>query len=374
MVEDIWRRYSEGVGSLAELLEQTPVELDEVTRAEGLRHLTRVLHMGMFSVHDYADTGDPRIFLAKTPAMLSGGVTSDCTYHEGFLDPDRTYRIVGTRGTAELLEITVYQGRLGLAARSDVVDAILEDSLVTDGVDGTFEITVSPEPRPEGFRGNWLWTDDPARGRADWLLIRQYSPRIAEVEPARFTIEPEGGARPRPPLTLVDIDAALEESLVFARRLVAHFVQSATNIVEGLTNRFMVVDEHRDAGAALPSGHRFAAAGFRLRPDEAWIVTIPGIAAAPYDRAPYWGFQLCNFWYEPLDYGANWAHRNNATAVGRPDGSVRLVISEQQPPPGHDENWLPLRGHTVGSAQFRLSRSEAAMPELSSEVVAIADL
>lgn len=371
MIDDIWQRYSEGVASLVKIIEDTPVELDEVTWAEGLRHLTRVLHMGMFTTHDYADTGDPRIYLAKTPAMLSGGVTTDCIYHEGFVDPTRTYTIDGTRGTAELLEISVYAGRLGRAERSDVVDAILEDALVLESDGRSFTITVSPEPRPAGFTGNWLCTDIAGRGRADHVLIRQYSSRIEEVESAQFSIEPVGGPDPRAPLTLESADAALTESLEFARRLLTHFVRSATSIVTHLKNVFVIVDEDRDSGGALPSGHRFAAGGFDLRPDEAWVVTIPGIAAPPYDIAPYWGFQLCNFWYEPLDYGSDWAHRNNATAVADEDGSVTLVISERRPPAGLDRNWIPLRGHTVGSAQFRLSRSDAPMPQLVTEVITL---
>lgn len=166
----------------------------------------------------------------------------------------------------------------------------------------------------------------------------------------------------------------LLESLEFARRQLGHFIRSGTNIVTHLKNSFIVVDEERDSGGALPSGHRFAAGGFDLRPDEAWVVTIPGIAASPYDAAPYWGFQLCNFWYEPLDYGARWAHRNNATAIADEEGTVRLVISEHRPSGRFAENWLALRGHEFGSAQFRLSRVDLPMPPITTEVVPIRDL
>ena len=370
---EIWKRYSDGCAALVDLFATTSIDLDEVTRAEGLRHLTRILHMAMFTVHDYADTADPSIFLAKTPAMLSGGVTSDCVYHEGFIDPSRTYRLTGTRGTAELLEVTTYQGRLGLADRADVVDSLLEDALVVDA-NGRFEILLGPGARPAGHVGNWLSTDDATRGRATWLLLREYSPRVECIEPARFAIEPIDGATLRPSLNLAAIDDVLTRNLEFARRQLTHFLTSATNIIQHFENRFIIVDENRDAGGALPSGHRFAAGGFRLAPDEAWVVTIPGIAAAPYDVAPYWGFQLCNFWYEPFDYGAHWGHRNNATAAVDDDGSVTIVVSERRPPDRHVANWLPLRGHTVGNAQFRLSRCDAPMPELAGSVVPIDDL
>lgn len=370
MIGDAWRRYTNEIASLVESIERTPVSLDEVTWAEGLRHLTRALHMGVFNVHDYADTGDPRVFLAKTPAMLSGGVSSDCIYHESFIDGRRSYRLRGTRGSAALLEIAAYCGRLGLAAGADLVDSILEDRLVT-GPDGFFEVVLSPEPKPAGFVGNWLCTDHPERGTVSWLLFRQYDACIADVEPARYSIEPVGGVEPRAPLTIPAIDGVLAESVEFARRMVDHFVASATRIVEGLENRFVVVDEETGAGGALPQGHRFAAAGFRLAADEAWVVTISDVGRPPYDRVPYWGFQLCNFWYEPLDYGADWGHRNNRTATVGDDGAVRLIISERTPPPADQPNWIQLRGHTVGSAQFRLARSDSPMPSITCKVLSI---
>lgn len=374
MIDQIWHRYIEGVESLVDLIDEVTLDLDDVTRAEGLRHLTRILHMGVFTTHDYADVDDPRIFLAKTPAMLSGGVTSDCIYHEGFIDPKRHYTLRGVRGTAELLEISAYAGRLGRSDRSDVVDAILEESLVLDADGRSFSITLSPERRPDGYVGNWLCTTDTDDRRADWLLIRQYSSRIDDVESARFSIEPLGGARPRDPLTIEAVDAMLQVSLDFARRQLGHFIRSGVNIVSHLKNTFIVVDEERDSGGALPSGHRFAAGGFELRDDDAWVVTIPGIAAPPYNSAPYWGFQLCNFWYEPLDYGAAWAHRNNSTAIADGEGNVRLVISERRPAGRFADNWLALRGHEIGSAQFRLSRVDLPMPPITAEVVPIDDL
>jgi len=50
---------------------------------------------------------------------------------------------------------------------------------------------------------------------------------------------------------------------------------------------------------------------------------------------------------------------------------VRIVVSERRPPGEYARNWLPLRGHTLGSAQFRLSRLDAPMPEIGAEVVAV---
>ncbi len=51
-VSGIWERYREALGSLGALVNDTPVELDEVNRAAGYRHLARILYMGLLSVHD----------------------------------------------------------------------------------------------------------------------------------------------------------------------------------------------------------------------------------------------------------------------------------------------------------------------------------
>jgi hypothetical protein len=160
----------------------------------------------------------------------------------------------------------------------------------------------------------------------------------------------------------------------FTDVLVRHWTAMTAGMITGLKNRFLIVDEVAAADEPMPSGHRFSTAGFDLAPDQAWVVTLPAIGAAPYDEAPYWGFQLCNYWFEPLDYGDSWAHRNKRTVKYDADGSVRIVVSEVRPGPGHDANWVQLRGHTMGNAQFRLSRITAPLPRIKCEVIDIAEL
>lgn len=373
-VATIWADYVEAVARLSELVTDTPVELDELSRAEGLRHLTRALYLGMLSTHDFASTTDPKVFLAKTPALLTGGTTSDCIYHELFFDGGRAYRMRATRGTAPLLELTANAGKIGVDDRSDNVDSIREDTLVLEPDGQRFEIILSPDPKPDDFAGNWIWTDNPDRGRATWMLIRQYSTAILDEEPARFEIEPLDEEPHRPPLSLDAIATDLGASVAFADTLVRHWTAMTAGMITGLANEFMIVGRDESSGEAMPTGHRFATAGFCLAPDEAWVVTIHGIGAPPYDAAPYWGFQLCNYWFEPIDYGEQWAHLNQRTASYEADSSVRIVISEQRPPPGHDANWLQLRGHTLGNAQFRLSRIPEPLPSIACEVVPFTSL
>jgi hypothetical protein len=116
----------------------------------------------------------------------------------------------------------------------------------------------------------------------------------------------------------------------------------------------------------MPAGHRFATGEFELQADEALIVEFD----AP--EAPYWGFQLVNYWFEPIDYGGKGSHVNNRTAVLESDGSVRLVIADVD---RGAFNWLDTRGHRVGTMQFRLSRADdQELPSFRMRVVKIAEI
>lgn len=370
----IWREYAELLADLADNVAHPSIELDDLSRAEGLRHLTRTVYMGMLCEHEYASVDAPHVFVAKTPALLTGGTTSDCIYHEVFVDGARTYQLKATRGTAPLIELTANAGKIGVADRADMVDTLREDTLVLEPGGDRFEVVLSPGPKPDNYHGNWMRTEHPERGRVTHMLIRQYSDDIANVDPARFQIEPVAGPAIRPPLSTKEIEDALHRSVEFAARQTRHWTGLTAGMIQGLTNEFLIVDTDQAQGECLPSGHRFATAGFRIQPDEAWIVTIPGIGAPPYDKAPYWGLQLCNYWFEPIDYGDDWAHRNKRTATYEPDGSVQLVVSEDRPPAPHDKNWIQLRGHTLGNAQFRLFRITDPLPQIHCELRPMADL
>ena len=371
--ERIWRRYAEGVAALGEILSLPSTPKDEVTQAEGCRHLARMLYMGLLATHEYANTDAPEVFLAKTPTQLTGGVTSDAIYHEAFIDGRREYHLFGERGEAPLIEITAPTWKVGIRDNGNVVDSIREDRLVlTDGPSGEnahYEVRLSPDPKPEGYKGNWLQTVDPDIGTATYLLIRQYSSHITTHRSATFQIEPMEQKRIRPAVSMPEIASGLAETVVFVDKLVRRWAAITDAILRRAENDFHIVEQPEDL--PMPTGHRFATAGFRLQPDEAWVIRIPDIGNAPYADAPYWGFQLTNYWFEPLDYGKSWGHLNKDSAVYAEDGSVTLVVSETDP---GCPNWLELRGHTIGTAQFRLSRIHNALPQITCRVIKQAEL
>ena len=62
---------------------------------------------------------------------------------------------------------------------------------------------------------------------------------------------------------------------------------------------------------------------------------------------------------------------NNKTARYNKDGSVRIVISSNDP---QAENWLNTKGHVAGTLQFRLARSKKDVPEFKTMVVPFSEV
>jgi hypothetical protein len=218
------------------------------------------------------------------------------------------------------------------------------------------EIFLSPDPQP----GNWIKTTPETK----YLLIRQYSHDWRVTSGATLRIEAVGPLAPRSPLQEAEIRDGLLAAAHFAKSLAEHWAETVDRI--RLLPSNTIVRVPRWVGDTLPAGHRFASGEFELDPDEALIVEFDP------PKAPYWGFQLVNYWFEPIDYGGTGSHLNNRTAVLEANGSVRLVISDVDPGVC---NWLDVRGHRVGTMQFRISRvDDLELPSFQTSVVKVSEV
>ena len=82
---------------------------------------------------------------------------------------------------------------------------------------------------------------------------------------------------------------------------------------------------------------------WELEPGQAWVIETE------VPEAPYWNFQLSNWWMESMD----WDKRitvNKHTAKLEDDGRLVLVVSDKDPGWG---NWIDTTGHTSGTALLR---------------------
>jgi len=379
---DVWEAFCAELARAGAVLRRPTTPRDELTQAEGVRHLSRMIRAGLENRLELADLEHPTLVPMVDRWLLYEGVTSDARYHHAMLDGAARHRVWGLRGEAPLFEIGVYDGKQAVHERSHLLGSLTEAELEV-GPDGRFEVALGPEPRP----GNWLRTDASAR----YLMIREYAHDWRATRPGRFEIEREGVA-PRGPLRLEAARAGLAGA--------AEFVANATSFWASLSdywiglgaNRFLPtplgggVERRRQGGAgrevarrdggasgevaadartevAPPAGHQFTCGWFRLAPGEALVARF-----APPRRAAYWSLELANYWFEPLGWGTGRSGVNDRTAVREPDGSVRLVVAAERPAAA---NWLDTDAHREGLMIFRLSRCDAAPPAIETEVVRV---
>jgi hypothetical protein len=343
---DAWERFCEELKAAGRVLASDATPGDELTRAEGLRHLVRLVRDGFDMTCEFGDVAHPQLFPMADATLQTEGVTPDARYHHAFIDGAADHRLSGERGTAPFIEFSTYTGRTGLDDSHEITGSITESDLPVDS-DGRYALAIGPTEQP----GAWIRTD----ASTTRVFVRQYAHDWETTRSATFAIEREGANGRRPPITLAHVERALERT--------AAYVRSAPPFWAGISQYWsshaeneIVAQEDADSRTdiTVPTGHRFACGYFRLEPDEALEVRF-----APAD-VPYWGLMLASYWYEPLSWTDRRAALNDRDAVREADGSVRVVISGQ---PTGAANWLDTKGHAEGTVVFRWSRTNEPIPE-----------
>jgi hypothetical protein len=357
MSEDAWVEFCEELKRAGRVMLRESTPKDDLTQAEGYRHLARLAHMGFMAGFELADTERPRIVPAVSETMLGEGETSDARYHHAFIDGRATYRVRGTRGTAPFIEFTVYAGKIGMQDTSRQVGYLLEGDMRVEA-DGRFEVVIGPDEHPH----NWIRTEPDA----SMLFIRQYAYDWSKTRGATFEIARDGEIAPESPLRLEQVRAGLSRSAAFVDRAVHFWAAIVDQRAQAPPNVFFEIPADPDPKRpTMPVGHRFAAGYFRLAEDEALEVHF-----RPSD-VPYWGLDLTNYWFEPLSYGDHRANVNNHRAQLEKDGSVRVVIGGSG---DGATNWMDTRGHREGTMLFRWSRNELPVPKLDVRVFKLSEL
>jgi hypothetical protein len=327
---------------------------DPRSRAEGYRHLTRLIRAGLEAFVEYADPQAPALRRMVHETVKMGADNPDNHYLNACISGAYEYRIVGDRGTVDYLAFATQKGGVG-EGRGLPPTGFIEASELELGPSGELELWVSCEPKP----GNWL-AMEPDTGL---LLVRQtFLNRHAE-RPAELRIERVGGDNQARPIT--------PEALAWGLRKTAMLVGGAPMLfgswAQGFAKHPNTLPRFDDQVSRMAGGDPSIAyyhGYWSLGPDEALVIEFE-----PPD-CQTWNFQLNNYWMESLDYRYFPVVINKHGAVARPDGSVRIVVSEHDP--GVD-NWLSTTGLREGTMLLRWVRAQQH-PQPRTRVVAIAEL
>lgn len=337
----LWKQFCSQLEEAGTVLMRSEAPQDELSQAEGLRYLTRLLRVALEANFEASDPERPRLFQMSNETVKMGGDNPDNIYWNAVISSDNEYIIRGQRGTVPYLSFGTKANRFavdgGMASTGE-----LEDQVMEFGVDGSFEILVSRHPQP----GNWL----PMKDDTSMLLVRQtFLDRSAET-PATLSIEVVGAAVESAPMSMDEARERLATSARFVATTARSFADWASMFMTR-PNEILPWDQSIFQKVGGDPNIHYLHGYWSLQPDQAWVIETE----VPECR--HWNFVLQNWWMESGDYENRpnmWI--NKRTGKIDADGKLRIVVAAKDPGWG---NWLDTAGHSSGTALLRWISAES---------------
>jgi hypothetical protein len=310
----------------------------ELDRAEGFRHLTRLVRISLEQMLEGSDPRFPLLFRSITATQKYGGDSPDNVYHNATLRGDLEYRIRGKIGNAIYFSMGTKANRYftdGSMASTGELDC---KNLLLDA-DGGFEIMLSPRPQP----GNWL----PMQPDTSMIVVRQMMADWRNDVPATLTMECVNGPKQLEPLSA----ASLAQGLTAAAGYVSGCARTFTDFSETLKTAVPLntLDGSLQAFFIRAGGdpNIFYLQGYwRLAADEALVIE------SEVPECLFWNFQLDNYWMESMDYRYLKVALNKFNAKYAADGRLKIVIAARDPGLGTG-NFIETGGHLEGGMILR---------------------
>ena len=301
-------------------------------RAEGFRYLSRLLRNSLYATLENSDPDQPR--WQGLDLVKIGADNPDNVYHSAPVKGTNSYRITGSRGTIAYASFGSKANRYAKDGTMASTGELRNDDIVV-APDGSVEIIASAT-KPES--GNWL----PLAEDSTMIVLREsYLDRSTET-PGSWAISRLGELKPYSPLTSKHLVRSLQRTAMGVHGTAATFA--------AWTELFMTrPNELPDWGQEMfqkagGDPEIFYLHGFwSLGPDQAWVIRTE------VPDAPYWNFQLDNYWMESMDWDQA-ITVNKHTAKLEDDGSLVLVVAAKNPGFG---NWIDTTGHSTGTALLR---------------------
>ena len=327
---------------------------DPFDRAEGYRYLSRLTRVALESFLEFADPLFPVLRRPAHETVKIGADNPDNHYQSAAISGEHDYRVRGSRGTVHYLGFGTYAGGYGSAGRRGQT-GYLDASQLELGPDGSFEMILSCREQPR----NWLRMEPDT----SLFIVRQTFQDRKQERIAELAIERVGAEGGPQPITPEGVDRGLQAAAAYVAGTAGLFADWA----EGFAQRVNQLPRFDPAVAAAAHGDPnilYFHGYWELAPDQALLIDVTP------PRCDYWNFQLNNHWMESLDYRYHTIALNHAQVRLRPDGSVRLVVSQRDP---GVPNWIESAGHRRGTMCLRWVGADLH-PEPTTRVVKLADL
>ncbi len=314
--------------------------LSHQTHVEGYRHLMHLLSCGI-DFYLESDPYRPAFVIFATPFKKILGDNVDSIYYFTQIRGDQTYQIKGQRGEDCYLGFTIYGGKPN-GEWSDRVTININHRQVEFAEDGSFEITLTPNPqKDQEFK---LDEDSVA------IITREYFFRPFESKRGDFKIENVNPPEAPQPIT--------DEELALRLKAVTTFIEHNTRMLpfpsffnqNQLGQAFAFPMDQKGWGTP---DNIYAMGNYKLEDDEVLVIqgNIP--------KCVYWGAQTWNSYMQSLDYRHHKVNVNSESAQLNEDGTFEIYVSPQEI---DHPNWVGTAGTKEGMVFCRWLLAEE-MPE-----------
>jgi len=319
------------IGSIRDMVVAESQTEQEVI--QGMRWILRVVAEVSEIIAD-SNVTRPRFVRMDTDDRKIGGDNPSGEYGVATIDGRYDYRITGNKGDVAYFSLNVNAGK-GMSERR--MAAFLNDKTIDFDDEGNFTLLLSKTEPSE--RGQWVQIPEDSTS----IMLRIYmldrdSERLPSLE-----IEVLG----KDPGVRLPSDSQMAEQLAatnYAFLILATLHKTVVTRAMDNPNSFVETDAGELGGTVATPDNLYMIGHFAIADDEALIVDV----TPPESR--YWNFTLETIWHETVDYRHRTASLTKTEVKYRPDGSVRFVISKQDP--GVD-NWLDSMGVNRGFMTFR---------------------
>ena len=333
------------------ILDET--EEDGTDRAEGLRHIVRLVEMQNARATDDHDAAHPHVSRCPSLVCKVGFDNPDFTYiNVTPISPEYTYRVFGKRGTVPYLSMQVFDNALGGTEFMTSEDLVVQS-------DGSYEIILSAEEPDEA--DNWLRLKDTA---FFFILRNGFYDWNDEVE-ASVQVEVIAGpmSGPVPHLTTEEFVDDMAELALRVRSI----PRSIFDARDGWpTNDLNEPDPGAFGieGAGIPTAVS-SAGRYELETDQAMIIETP------VPDVIHGGIQIGNLWVESIDYQTRQTSLNWFQSTPDSDGIIRYVLAHEDP---GVPNWLDISGHPRGGIFMRWQSPDYEVEKPTVKLVAFDEI
>jgi hypothetical protein len=357
-----WRSLLDELAAAAAVVEGPTGARNGRERAEGYRHLTRVLAIASEMLLEKGDPRHPAFTRWMTPFRKMYGDNPRTVYDAAILDADRTYRIVGRCGTCAYLGFVVY-GTDDSGGKRFV--AALDDDAMTFDADGGFELWLGPQRPADLPDGASFLTLEPDTTE---VMVRQYFVDPERETEATYTIATVPDAGPPPPPTEHEIAERLRAVGAYVRETVEAETTLSALSASISTSVFRHGSEHVDASGTAVDPPMDTSVIVRVMPtpaiqysgqwfddlDDDEVLVVEG--AVPTCR--YWSVQLLTRFMESGDWLHHPVFLTGRDIEADDDGRFRVVIAHRDP---GVPNWLATTGVPSANVAVRALKADGVL-------------